>query len=336
MKKIETNERDFFDNVAKLINDARGHLVKAVNSTMVITYYEIGRRIVEKEQNGAERAEYGTQLIKGLSAYLTEKLGKGFSVRNLTNMRQFYQIYSKNQIRQSAIAEFNPAISWTHYLQLLRITDLNERQFYEQEIVANDWTVKELQRQFDTALYERLVLSRNKEKVLDLSKEGQIIESPADIIKDPYVLEFLDLPEFASYSESELEQGIIDHLQEFMLELGKGFSFVARQERFTFAEDSFYVDLVFYNRLLRGFVLIDLKIGKITPQDAGQMQLYVNYYDREIKLDDEHPTIGIVLCKEKNDSVVKMMLPEDNDQIFASKYETLLPTKEQLLKLLDA
>ncbi|MDR0847077.1 MAG: PDDEXK nuclease domain-containing protein [Lactobacillales bacterium] len=335
MNKIESNETEFFYNVARLINDARSHIVKTVNSTMVITYYEIGRRIVEKEQKGADRAEYGQKLIKGMSTYLTEHLGRGFSITNLKQMKKFYLIYSSNQKGQLLTDLFEPAISWTHYVQLMRITNIDERSFYEQEISSNNWTIKEFQRQFDSALYERLVLSKDKEKVSALSQIGQIIESPVDIIKDPYILEFLNLPEHSNYSESELEQEIIDHLQEFMLELGKGFSFVARQERFTFAEDSFFVDLVFYNRLLRCFVLVDLKIGKITPQDAGQMQLYVNYYDREVIVDSEHPTIGIILCKNKNDSVVKMMLPEDNKQIFASKYETVLPTKEQLLKLLN-
>ncbi|MBO6180000.1 MAG: DUF1016 family protein [Selenomonadaceae bacterium] len=226
-------------------------------------------------------------------------------------------------------------LSWSHYLKLMRITNPDERHFYEIESVQNDWSLSELKRQFDSALYERMALSSDKAKVAAIAKRGHIVESPTDVVKDPYVLEFLGLPELPTYSESELENRIIDNLQAFLLELGKGFAFIGRQQRFTFEEEHFFVDLVFYNRLLRCFVLFDLKIGNLKHQDIGQMQMYVNYYDRNVKLEDENPTIGIILCKDKKESVVEMTLPKDNRQIFASKYETVLPSKEELKKLLE-
>ena len=302
---------------------------------MVVTYYEIGRRIIEKEQQGEKRAKYGKRILQGLSEYLTDNLGKGYSVENLTLMRRFYTVYSQSQNSQSPITNFNPSISWTHYIQLMRIGNEDERRFYELEIAANDWSVKEFQRQFDTSLYERLALSRDKEKVRELAQKGQIIESPQDFFRNPYVLEFTGLPEKSSYSESKLAKKLIDHMQQFLIELGKGFGYMGRQVRFTFEEESFYVDLVMYNRLLRCFVLIDLKIGRLKHADIGQMQTYVNYYDRKVKLPDENPTIGIVLCKDKKDALVEMMLPEDNNQIFAARYQTVLPSKEQLKKALE-
>ena len=225
-------------------------------------------------------------------------------------------------------------LSWSHYLMLMRIGNIDERHFYEIESVKNDWSLAELKRQFNSALYERLALSIDKEKIYQLALEGQVVETPKDAVKDPYVLEFLGLRELPEYSETELESRIIDHLQQFLLELGTGFAFVGRQVRFTFEEEHFRVDLVFYNRLLRCFVVIDLKIGELTHQDIGQMQMYVHYYDRKVKLEDENPTIGIILCKQKNNAVVEMTLPEENSQIFASKYETVLPSKEDLRKLL--
>ena len=217
----------------------------------------------------------------------------------------------------------------------MRISNVDERHFYEIEAAKNDWSLSQLQRQYDSALYERLALSTNKEKVYRLALEGQSVESPKDAIKDPYILEFLGLKELPEYSESELESRIIDNLQQFLLELGTGFAFVGRQVRFTFDEEHFIVDLVFYNRLLRCFVLFDLKIGELKHQDIGQMQMYVNYYDRKVKLADENKTIGIILCRDKNNAVVEMTLPEDNAQIFASKYETVLPKKEDLKRLLE-
>jgi predicted nuclease of restriction endonuclease-like (RecB) superfamily len=302
---------------------------------MVVTYYEIGRRIVEKEQQGAKRAQYGKRILSGLSEYLTKTLGKGYSVENLTLIRRFYTVYSKSENSQTLFTKFNPNVSWSHYIQLMRIKDKDERRFYELEIAANGWSFREFQRQYDTSLYERLALSRNKKKVRELAEKGQIIETPQDLFKDPYVLEFTGLPEKSNYTETDLEQKIIDHLQKFLLELGKGFAFIKRQARFTFEEESFFVDLVFYNRLLRCFVLLDLKIGKLKHQDIGQMQTYVNYYDRNVKLPDENPTIGIVLCKDKKEALVELMLPEDNNQIFASRYQTVLPSKEELRKALE-
>jgi predicted nuclease of restriction endonuclease-like (RecB) superfamily len=331
----EQSEIDFFKSVCDLIRQARRSVEKNINTTMVTTYFEIGRRIIEKEQQGEKRAQYGKRILKGLSDYLTENIGKGFSVENLKLMRRFYTVYSGAEIGQSVITQFSPNISWTHYIQLMRIANEDERHFYELEIAQNGWAVREFQRQFDTSLYERLALSRDKEKVRELSEKGQIIESPQDLLKDPYVLEFTGLPEKSLYTETELEQKLIDHLQQFLLELGKGFAFMGRQVRFTFEEESFFVDLVFYNRLLRCFVLMDLKIGRLKHHDIGQMQIYVNYYDRKVKLPDENPTIGIVLCKDKNNAVVEMMLPEEQSQIFAGRYQTVLPSKEQLKKALE-
>ena len=296
----------------------------ALNISMVYSYYEVGRAIIEEEQNGKQRAEYGKAILKELSKRLTESLGKGFSVENLKLMRRFYVVYSKDQIGQKVSTQFENLpvtregrkffLSFSHYVFLMRIPNIDERHFYEIEAAHNGWGIKELERQYDSALYERLSLSRDKEGIERLSTEGQIIERPEDLLKDPYVLEFTGLPELSKYSETDLETKIIDHLQEFLLELGRGFTFVGRQVRFTFEDEHYRVDLVFFNRLLRCFVLFDLKIGRLKHQDIGQMQMYVNYYDRKVKLEDENPTIGILLCKNKNDAVVEMTLPEDNSQ----------------------
>jgi predicted nuclease of restriction endonuclease-like (RecB) superfamily len=296
---------------------------------MVYTYFEIGRMIIEEEQNGNERADYGKQIISSLSQKLTLDFGKGFSQRNLEQMRQFYLTYS---IPQTVSAEF--LLSWSHYLKLMRITDINERKFYEIEASRNNWSLRELQRQYDAALYTRLSLSRDKDKIMALSTDGHIIESPKDAIKDPYILEFLGLPDLNTYSEDELEQKLIDKLEHLLLELGTGFTFVARQKRISFDEKHFKIDLVFYNRILKCFVLIDLKIGELRHQDLGQMQMYVNYFDRKIKLPDENKTIGIVMCQDKSEAVVEFTLPENNEQIFASKYLTVLPSKETLIGIL--
>ncbi|MDH2997416.1 hypothetical protein A1D22_06740 [Pasteurellaceae bacterium LFhippo2] len=335
---------DLFNRIAQLLTSARQRVVQAVNFTMVQTYFEIGRMIVEDEQNGEERAEYGIKTLKDLSVRLTEKYGKGFSLTNLKQMRQFYLIYTKDrerlnevssslQIGQTVSDQFK--LSWSHYQKLMRIADPYERSFYEIEAVKNNWSLRELERQYDSALFTRLALSKNKDEVKELALKGQVIEKPQDLIKDPYILEFLGLPEHANYSESELEQKLIDKLEHFLLELGAGFTFVGRQQRITFDEQHFYIDLVFYNRLLKSFVLIDLKIGKLKHQDIGQMQMYVNYYDRQVRLEDENKTIGIILCQDKSKSVVEFTLPEDNTQIFASKYLTVLPSKETLIQLIS-
>ena len=331
MSNIEQyNQSDFYNKVANLLKEARKSVVQTVNKTMVYTYYEIGRMIVEEEQNGNERAAYGKQILKELSKRLTTEFEKGFSQRNLEQMRQFYLTYSKTQ---TLSAEFN--LSWSHYLKLMRIDNEDERRYYQIEAYENNWSLRELQRQFDSALYERLVLSRDEKSIKELSEKGQVVEDPKDSIKDPYVLEFIGLPENSKYSETEFEQKIIDKLEHFLLELGKGYAYIGRQVRFTFDEKHFRVDLVFYNRLLQCFVLIDLKIGEINHQDLGQMQMYVNYYDRFVKLDTENKTIGIVLCKDKNDTVVEITLPENNEQIFASKYQTVLPSKKELKQLIE-
>ena len=344
-KAIPPVKRDFLQGVSEVLAKARKNAKTAVNLSMVYAYFEIGRMIVEEEQHGANRAAYGKQILKELSAYLTKIYGKGFSVTNLKQMRQFYLTYANDQIGQTLSDQFKnlPAVStgrkfylsWSHYLKLMRIDNIEERHFYEIESVKNDWSLSELKRQFNSALYERLLLSTDKKEVYRLALEGQKAETPRDIVKDPYILEFLGLPEAPSYSETEMESRIISHLQQFLLELGTGFAFMGRQKRFTFDEEHFMVDLVFYNRLLRCFVLFDLKIGELKHQDIGQMQMYVHYYDRMVKLADENPTIGIILCKDKNNAVVKMTLPEDNSQIFASKYETVLPSKEALQQLLQ-
>ena len=322
---------DLIKRISDLLRNARNKVVSTVNQTMVITYFEIGRMIVEEEQNGKEKAEYGKQILKSLSLKLSGDFGKGFSQRNLEQMRQFYIIYSKTQ---TVSAEFR--LSWSHYLKLMRIDDISERKFYEIESAKGNWSLRELERQYDSALYTRLSLSRDKRQILELSTKGQILERPKDAIKDPYILEFLGLPEKATYSENELEQKLIDKLEHFLLELGTGFTFVARQHRISFDEKHFKIDLVFYNRILKCFVLIDLKIGELKHQDIGQMQMYVNYYDREVRLEDENKTIGIVLCQDKSEAVVQYTLPENNEQIFASKYLTVLPSKEELKKLIES
>ncbi|MCQ2309961.1 MAG: PDDEXK nuclease domain-containing protein [Bacteroidales bacterium] len=326
-KPLKSNE--LYNKIARLLEEARRKVTSAVNIAMVYTYFEIGRIIVEDEQNGNSRAEYGKEVLKNLSEKLTREFGKGFSVENLDRMRFFYKTYAN-----SSTVLTNFTLSWSHYLFLMRIDNKDERDFYEKEAENSNWSLRELKRQFDSSLYERLALSKDKDEVKKLSAQGIIIEKPADIVKDPYVLEFLGLPEQASYSESELEQKLINKLESFLLELGKGYTFVGRQVRLTFDEKHFYIDLVFYNRILQCFVLIDLKIGELSHQDLGQMQMYVNYYDRFVKLEHENKTIGIVLCKKKNDALVEITLPEENKQIFASKYQTVLPDKQSLTKLI--
>ncbi len=326
------NNRSLAERIEQLIDEAKKRTVAAINTAMVYTYYEIGRMIVEDEQQGELRAEYGKSTLRNIANHLTQKFGKGFSYTNLKQMRTFYLTFAKGQTLSDQL-EFT--LSWSHYLKLMRIDNPEERRFYEIEAAKNHWSLRELQRQFDSALYERLALSRDKAGVKSLAKKGQIIETPEDMIKDPYVLEFIGLPELPQYSESDLEQRLIDHLETFLLELGKGFAFVGRQVRFTFDEQHFRIDLVFYNRLLRAFVLIDLKHGTLKHQDLGQMQMYVNYYDRYVKLEDENPTIGILLCADKNDAIVEITLPKGNNQIFASKYLTILPSKEELKKLIE-
>ncbi|WP_423147027.1 PDDEXK nuclease domain-containing protein [Rubrolithibacter danxiaensis] len=357
-KEKEISGTDLFQSIRSLIENSRKSIVRNINSAMLMTYFEIGRMIVEDQQQGKERAEYAKETLQNLSRDLTKEFGKGYSIDNLERFRKFYITYqdrfsaslmrkstdeqpapkSASAMRLSEPGEQNSfpfTLSWTHYIQLLKINNEDERNFYEIEASQNNWSMRELTRQFNSALYERISSSKNKNEVKQLAAKGQIIEKPTDVLKSHYVLEFLDLKEDSRYSENDLEKAIIDKLEHFMLELGKGFLFEGRQRRFTFEGDSFFVDLVFYNRLLRCFVLFDLKIGKLTHQDIGQMQMYVNYYDRKIKLPEERPTIGIILCKEENRTVVEFTLPEKNEQIFAKEYKSVLPSKAELKKQIE-
>lgn len=450
--------KKFVNEIKDILSIAKERVITSINIAMVYSYYEIGRRIVMEEQKGKSRADYGKELLELLSKELTKEFGRGYSISNLKKIRQFYTIYSKdqigqtvfiqskdnmslskeiqigqpvviqskdktsliekNKIPQTAFTEFKSDkllmsggsirqpvdseskdilslkhenqigqtvfdqskdrisltdknkihqtvfaeskdnmslhqydiegidkypltsdgkrffLSWGHYIRLMRITNVDERHFYEIECYNCKWSVRELDRQYNSSLYERLVLSRDKDKVRELSTRGQIIEKPRDLIKEPCVLEFLELKEDESYSEKDLETKIINKLQDFVLELGKGFIFVKRQMRISFEDQHFYPDLVFYNRFLRCFVVIDLKVGTLHPQDIGQMEMYVNYFDRYEKSEEENKTIGILLCKDKNDAMVKLTLPEDNDQIYASKYEMILPSKQDLIRLI--
>ena len=332
-----------------LIDRARNTAIREVNLVQLLTYYTLGKWIVEVQQGGSGRAKYGKRDLETLSDALNHVFGKGHSVSTLTNIRKFYEIY-KNRISAPLVTDFsepNPQplvtkfgndvpfrLSWTHYLILMRIQNEDERDFYEQLAIQENWGKRELNRQYGSSLYERMLIGKGKQQILRLSKKGRLAEKPADLVKDPYILEFLGIPEQTDFSETELESRLIDHLQEFLLELGTGFAFVARQKRFTFEEDHFRVDLVFYNRLLQCFVLFDLKTEKLKHQDLGQMQMYVNYYDRYEKTDFENPTIGILLCPQKNDAVVELTLPE-NSNIFASQYQLYLPDKKLLQKKLQ-
>ena len=332
-----------------LIDRARNTAIREVNLVQLLTYYTLGKWIVEVQQGGSSRAKYGKRVLETLSDALNHAFGKGYSVSTLTNIRKFYEIY-KNRISAPMVTDFsepNPQplvtkfgndvpfrLSWTHYLILMRIQNEDERDFYEQLAIQENWGKRELSRQYGSSLYERMLIGKDKQQILRLSKKGRLAEKPADLVKDPYILEFLGIPEQTDFSETELESRLIDHLQEFLLELGTGFAFVARQKRFTFEEDHFRVDLVFYNRLLQCFVLFDLKTEKLKHQDLGQMQMYVNYYDRYEKTDFENPTIGILLCPQKNDAVVELTLPE-NSNIFASQYQLYLPDKKLLQKKLQ-
>lgn len=332
-----------------LIDRARNTAIREVNLVQLLTYYTLGKWIVEVQQGGSGRAKYGKRVLETLSDALNHVFGKGYSVSTLTNIRKFYEIY-KNRISAPMVTDFaeqnsQPLVtkfgndvpfhlSWTHYLILMRIQNEEERDFYERLAIQENWGKRELSRQYGSSLYERMLIGKDKQQILRLSKKGRLAEKPADLVKDPYILEFLGIPEQTDFSETELESRLIDHLQEFLLELGTGFAFVARQKRFTFEEDHFRVDLVFYNRLLQCFVLFDLKTEKLKHQDLGQMQMYVNYYDRYEKTDFENPTIGILLCPQKNDAVVELTLPE-NSNIFASQYQLYLPDKKLLQKKLQ-
>ena len=309
--------------IKQIINDARAHAVRSVDFCRVQMYWAIGQRIVEKEQQGKERADYGTYLIKRLAQEIEPEYGSGFGERQLKFCRQFYKTYPNGNALRSQL-------NWTQYRMLIQIPDPDKREYYELETVNEGWTGRQLERQINSMLYERLLLSNDKESVLAVARKERTPESPQEIIKDPMVLEFLGLERKTAYYEKDLESAIISHITDFLLEMGKGFSFVARQKRLLLEDDEFFADLVFYNRLLRSFVVIEIKNHKITHQDLGQLQMYVNYYDRYEKQPDENPTIGILLCTEKNDTMVRLALPENNNTILASKYQLYLPTEEQL------
>ena len=311
--------------ITGIIETARKRVQSVIDHEMVRAYWDIGREIVEDEQKGERRAGYGEYLLKNLSSVLSIQHGKGFDYSNLKNMRQFYQTYPIGDALRSQL-------SWTHYRLLMRIDDPQKRSFYEIESATGTWSTRELERQMNSMLYERLSLSRDKAGVMALAREGQVLREPSDMVKDPYVLEFLGLPQSELLYEKELESALLEHLQKFLLELGKGFSFVARQKRITLDGDHFYIDLVFYNYILKCFVLIDLKIGKLTHQDMGQMQMHVNYYTREMVNEGDSPPIGILLCGTRSDAVVRYTLPEGGNQIFASRYKLYLPTEEELRK----
>lgn len=359
------NEK-LFGEIKQLIEQAKSFVVQNINTTLVFTNYHIGKTIIEDEQRGSERAKYAEKTLKNLSRKLIKEFGRGYSVDNLQRMRNFYlscqnRIYAtvshksfgksatalhKSKIKPQTKNEFTShqilftkfqlhfPLSWSHYSFLLKIENKEERSFYEIETANNNWSVREFQRQYNSSLYERIALSKDKKKVKELSSKGQIITEPIDMLKEPYVLEFLGLREESIYTETELETALINKLEHFLLELGKGFLFQSRQQRITFNGENFYIDLVFYNRILKCFVLIDLKIGELKHQDIGQMQMYVNFYDREIKADEENKTVGIVMCKQTNKAVVEYTLPENNNQIFAREYKLYLPSKKQLQDLL--
>lgn len=340
MSNIQEREDILFERISNLIEQTRKSIITTINTAEVYTKFGIGKYIVENEQKGEKKSQYGKEVLQNLSKKLTERFGEGWSYSNLRQIRQFYLAYSNltNTVCQIETNTNNIhfTLSWSHYLILMRLENLEARSFYEIECRKQQWSVRQLSRQVGSSLYERLALSRNKKEIMRLASEGQTIEKPSDIIKNPLTLEFLGLKPDITYSESKLENAIIGKMQNFLLELGKGFLFEARQKRFTFDEQNFYVDLVFYNRLLQCYVLIDLKTDKLAHQDLGQMQMYVNYYDRFVKLDNENKTIGIILCKKKSDSLVEITLPENNNQIFASKCQTVLPNKEDLIKLIQS
>ena len=352
-------KKPLYERIRQILESARSNIGRTVNTTQVRANWLIGREIVEEEQRGEKRAAYGEQLIVALSEKLTRDYGSGYSIQNLKYIRQFYLTYSRladnteighalrgqstrkeveaREIGHAVRSEswlpgqLHPNLSWTHYRTLLRVDKPEGRAFYEIEAIRSNWSARELERQINSLLYERLALSKDKKGLMRLAKKGQEIQRPVDVFKDPVVMEFLDLPASPKFVESDLEQALINNLQAFLLELGKGFAFVSRQERITLDGDHFYIDLVFYHSVLKCFVLIDLKVGKLTHQDLGQLQLYVNYYDRERRTEGDNPTLGLILCTDKNDAVVRYTLgPDQGKKIFASRYKLYLPTIAEL------
>ena len=329
MSEMAIPKDKFLGDIREIINSARVQAVKSVDFCRVQMYWQLGKRIFEEEQQGKERADYGTYLIKNLAKQLEPEYGSGFSVRQLERSRQFYRIYP-------IATALRTQLNWSQYKMLISIDNPEKREYYELEAVNNAWTGRELERQINSQLYERLLLSNDKEAVLAVAHKERIPQSPLEIIKDPMYLEFLGLERRPSYYERDLEQAIISHLADFLLEMGNGFTFVARQKRILLEDDEFFADLVLYNRLLHCFVIIELKTEKLTHQDLGQLQMYVNYYDRCEKLPDENPTIGILLGTSKNDTAVRMTLPENNTTILTSEYKLYLPTQSQLIKEINS
>ena len=366
--ELKMNDSALFDRIVAILEQARSNVVRAVNSNTVVAYWLIGREIVKELQKGEERAEYGKRVIEDLSNRLIGRYGKGFSVPNLRNFRKFYVMFQdrKPEIRYPLGSEltserkryptgselsvpgkgetkdglsligFHPNLSWSHYRALMRVDKKEAREFYETETAECGWNKRQLERQIHSLFYERLLMSKDKKGMLleDRAEKDGVFKQ-VDVLKDPYVLEFLDLPDTAKFHESDLEQAIIDNLQHFLLELGKGFSFVARQKQMRFGDEDFYVDLVFYNFILKCFLLIDLKIGKLTHQDIGQMDGYVRMYEEHGKVEGDNPTIGLILCSEKNEAIARYSVLNDSKQLFASKYMLYLPTEEELQRELE-
>jgi predicted nuclease of restriction endonuclease-like (RecB) superfamily len=375
-----TKASPVYKRIRQILESARTNVARSVNTTQVVANWLVGREIVEEEQLGEHRADYGKRLVEELATRLQRDFGKGYSALNLWLFRRFYLEYPElvsseilyaprkefvrgktkrmlshfRDISDAAPRKFeefaitrdilyaprkeswnpgqlHPNLSWTHYRTLLRVDKPQARAFYEIEAIKNNWAARELERQKNSLLYERLALSKDKKGLMRLATKGQHVQGPADVFKDPVVMEFLGLPESPRLVETDLEQALIDNMQAFLLELGKGFAFVARQERLTLDGDHFYIDLVFYHTVVKCYVIIDLKTGKLTHQDLGQLQLYVNYYDRERRTKGDNPTLGLILCADKNDAVVKYTLgPEQEKKIFASRYKLYLPTEAEL------
>ena len=325
---IDSKEVDvLYNDIKKLVEESRNRVYKTVNTEMIKLYWNIGKMIIEK-QSGNKKAKYNDYITKELSIRLTTAFGKGFSKRNLERMRKFYLCYP-------IATTLSSQLSWSHYLELIKIEDDVKRNFYMHECINSNWNVRELARQRTTLLYERVYNAKDKNKILEISNKGFIVNEPKDIIKDPFVLEFLDIKENTNYLESDLEKNILNHLKEFLLELGKGFTYVGNQVRITLDTEHYYPDLLFYNRILKCFVIIDLKIGKVTHKDIGQMQMYVNYYDRNVKALDENKTIGILLSTDKNETIVKYTLPEDNNTIFSAEFKLTIPSKQEFINVIE-
>ncbi|MDB4902215.1 MAG: cytoplasmic protein [Mucilaginibacter sp.] len=358
---MEIDKGGLYADIKSILEQARGNAIRAVNFSMVIAYYEIGKRIVKDEQHGNERAAYGESVLKELSKKLTADFGKGFTVVNLENFRKFYQIFSDNSksyaarrkldepksdaVRRISEEKTNSIpgvlrreLSWTHYRLLMRVEDEAARNYYMNEAAEQNWSTRTLERQINSLYFQRLLSSKNKQPLIEKTATENQEDKPTifDFVKDPYILEFLQLQPNATLYERELETELLNKLQLFLLELGKGFSFVARQKRISADNEHFYIDLVFYNYILKCFILVDLKVGKLSHQDIGQMDLYVRYYEDQIKQDSDNPTIGLILCTEKNETIVKYSVLKESTQIFASKYKLYLPSEKELIDELNA